>query len=196
MTYEERMKKAINGLDIAEVVQTAIRDEENEPVKKLVVRVRVQSQATEQWISVIDFILQEEEDQDEVDVNLRWSAHCCKTYLRVEGRLSHVWNITIATRNDLKVAVETVSRAIRTLAVSLKSIQLPVMQRATSSRVQGAASRVARNRNNSGISVVRRGNFIDVEEMPLFGAGNRNKPGPGEKGAYYLGETGGFYDKQ
>jgi hypothetical protein len=193
---EEKLKRAIEGTGIAEVLQTA-SNEEADPapeIKKVVVQSRVGREDVPKWLSVIDFVLQEEEEQDTEEGS--WSAHCCKTYVRHDGKLGFVWSITISSRGALKRPVNDVSRAIRTLSASLKSVpaaEAPfAAPRATRpNAVQRAAravasGRVANTDREPVVSVV--GDRVEVEEMPLIGVTeDRNKPdGPGGKGAQYI----------
>ena len=192
---EEKLKRAIEGTGIAEVIQMASNMDGDKPpeIKKVAIQSRVSREDVPKWLSVIDFVLQEEEEQDSEDN--KWSAHCCKTYVRHEGHLGFVWSITISSRDDIKRAVADVSRAIRTLSASLKSIpaaEAPFVQQKTRGGVirRAAAAIHSGNVVNAGrepvLSMV--GSRFEVEEMPLIGVTeDRNKPdGPGSKGAHYI----------
>lgn len=196
---EEKLKRAIEGTGIAEVIQTASNeDAEQAPdIKKVVIQARVDRDDVPKWLTVIDFVLQEEEEQDEDDG--KWSAHCCKTYVRHDGKLGFVWSITVSSRGPLKRPVNDVSRAVRTIAASLRAVpeaemapnQGPYRTPGRTTAVQRAAKAVASGRvaNQDREPILQRvGDRIEVEEMPLIGVTeDRNKPdGPGGKGAKHI----------
>lgn len=187
---EEKLKRAIEGTGFAEVIQTA-SNEDAEPapeVKKIVVQLRIHRDDTPKWLSVVDFIIQEEEEQD--NEGEKWLAHCCKTYLRYEGKLGFVWSISISSRDNVKRAINDVSRAIRTLTASLKAIPAAESQFANQQRPKNAIKNAAIAVANSGrqpiLSAI--GSRTEVIEMPLTGVTeDRNKPaGKGSKGAHYI----------
>lgn len=194
MNPEEKLKRAIEGTGIAEVIQMAsnVDGEKSPEIKKIAIQSRISREDVPKWLSVIDFVLQEEEEQDEDN---KWSAHCCKTYVRHEGNLGFVWSVTVSSRNDIKRAATDVSRAIRTLSASLKSVpstEAPfVQQKSRGGAIRRAAAAIhSGNVSNLGrepvLSMI--GNRVEVEEMPLVGVTeDRNKPdGPGSKGARFI----------
>lgn len=196
---DEKLKRAIEGTGIAEVLQTVSNEDKEPPpdVKKVIVQARVARDDVPKWLTIIDFILQEEEEQDEDDG--MWSAHCCKTYVRHEGKLGFVWSVSVSSRGSLKRPVNDVSRAIRTIAASLRSVpSADVSPNAPTNgsgrrpnAVQRAAKAVAKGRvaNTDREPVLERhGDGVEVIEMPLTGVTeDRNKPdGPGGKGARYI----------
>lgn len=192
---EEKLRRAIESTGIAEVTQSASNEEEDPPpdVKKVVVRSRVGHEDVVKWLTVFDFVLQEEEEQDEEET--RWSAHCCKDYLRHEGKLGFVWSISVSSRGSLKRPVNDVSRAIRTISASLKSVPSAEMVPSNGSGkrnvVRRAAQAVASGHvANAGTEALlgRVGDSVEVLEMPLIGVtADRNKPdGPNSKGARHI----------
>lgn len=191
---EEKLKKAVEGTGIAEVLQAASnvgKDKEPE-VKKAVVQCRVASEDVPKWLMLYDFILQEEEEQDADDE--KWSVLCAKMYVRHEGRFGFVWSISVSSRGDLKRPVSDVARAIRTISATLKSMpaENPVQR---STKRGGDVKRAAVAVANGKVAMVshppkmgRFGSKLEVVEMPLAGVTEeRNKPDkPGGKGAKYI----------
>lgn len=188
MTLEERLRKAVENTEIGKVISSSSNlDGEKEPeIKKVAVQLRVSKDDVPDWLSIIDFILQEEEEQDpEGD---KWSAHCCKTFVRHEGKFGFVWNIAISSREDLKRPIADVCRAIRTLSMTMKSSTDTFYQ-----PKQGLVRRAANAVHKSSVVgrdpvISRVGDRVEVEEMPLAGVTEgRNRPkGPGGKGAHYI----------
>jgi len=192
---EEKLKRAIEGTGVAQVIQVAsnVDGDKLPEIKKIAIQSRIAREDVPKWLSIIDFVLQEEEEQDSEDN--KWSAHCCKTYVRHEGNLGFVWNVTISSRNDIKRAVTDVSRAIRTLSSSLKSIPASVAPFGQQKTNGGAIKRAAAAIHSTNVSNLGRepilsviGNRVEVSEMPLIGVTeDRNKPdGPGSKGARFI----------
>lgn len=191
---EEKLRRAIESTGIAEVTSSASNEKQDPPpdVKKVIVRSRVQPEDVMRWLNVFDFILQEEEEQDEEET--RWFAHCCKDYLRDDGKFGFVWSITVSSRGDLKRPVNDVSRAIRSISANLKSMpsetvpgKAPKRANAVKRATQSVASgHVANSRVDAVLG--RRGDSVEVLEMPLVGVtSDRNRPdGPGSKGARHI----------
>ena len=146
---------------------------------------------TEETIEEQDIETTAEQDVDEG----KWSVHCCKTFVRHEGKLGFVWSIAVSSRHDIKRPINDVSRAIRTLSASLKSVPAAETQyaqpRGGTGVIQRAAAAVASGRvtNSDREPVVHIiGDRVEVEEMPLIGVtDDRNKPASRDnKGAHYI----------
>lgn len=193
--HEEKLKRAVEGTGIAEVIQTASNANEDPTpqINKVVVQARVPADEVPKWLTVLDFILQEEEEQD--DEEQKWSAHCCKTYVRHEGKLGFVWSVSISSRGLLARPVSDVARAVRTIGASLKSVPEAEMRARNGSEQKNAFQRAAKAVASGRVTNAGReptitwfGEKAEVVEMPLTGlTEDRNKPdGPNSKGARYI----------
>lgn len=190
---EDKLKRAIESTELAEVLQVATNlDEDPEPtVKKVVVQYRVLRENTQRWISVIDFLLQEEEEQD--DDEEPWALHLCKTFLRADGQIGTVWNITLSSRLNIKGGINDISRAIRSLAVTLKNMpDTPIGSNGPKAAVQRATRAVAAGQvanQDRQPKLVGVGAYVEVEEMPLIGVTpSRGQLSEKGKGASFISE--------
>lgn len=182
---KEKLIRSLESTDFIEVLQSS--SAQNEFVNKVAVQFRVNSGVMPQWLSVVDFLLQEEEEQDDAE---KWSLHICKTFMRDEERLGFVWTIVLSTKRDIRKAVTDVSRALRVFCANLKNHPEAPQYKAEASRpraVQRAAQVVA-NRvagQDAQPSMHNIGDKIEVDIMPLIGVTeDRNRPtSPNGKGA-------------
>jgi hypothetical protein len=188
---EEKLKRAFESTDLVDVIQSASNEataKDNE-IKKIAIQFRVAREDVPSWLSIIDFILQECEEQDEED---KWSVHCCKHYERQDGRLGFVWLISVSSASNIKRAVNDVSRAVRTFHSTLKLIPQDRVERKSAIKHKPEAASRAAQAVKARSSLVQSdpiinvsGNKVEVVEMPLAGVShNRNSPKkPGGKGA-------------
>lgn len=183
MSPEEKLCKALAGSGIVEVVQSSSSQGD---VNKIVVQVRVSKEDTPKWLTVVNFILQEEEEQDKDEYE--WAAHICKTYVRHEGKLGFIYSVTIVSRMDIKIAVSEISRVIRVLSANIPNINPYSLHNAKDSQIKRAATAVASSNANKNIHNPVVNANGEVEVMPLHGVtSTRNTPdGPGGKGARYI----------
>lgn len=186
---EEKFKNAIDGTGIAEVIQV-LSSENPDGLSKIAVQVRVETEDVPLWLSILDFVLQEQEEQD--DEEEKWSAHCCKTYLRSEGKLGFVWSIALSSKGKLNRPVNDVCRAIRTLSAGFNHSAVMGAGKANGACRPSAARKAAEAVSSKmfvGSPIVRKvGDGVEVLSMPLVGVtANRNNPnGLGGKGAHFI----------
>lgn len=180
---QEKLKRSVENTGLAEVLQSAASEESN-AVQKIALQLRIQPDDTPKWLALVDFLLQEEEEQEEDGLD-KWSLHVCKTFMRNEGRLGFVWTIVVSTKGDIKRSVTDVSRAFRIYSSNLKTNEYhaPAAKPAVQRAAQVVASQVRGSDRQPIVHQV--GDRIEVDAMPLVGVTeDRNRPNkPGSRGA-------------
>lgn len=188
-TAQDRFKSVVEKTGLVEVIQAAsVEREESDPPhaqQKVALQVRVKYDEMARWLPFVDFLLQEEEEQESDDSRSLWSLHICKTFMRIEGKLGYVWTLVVSTKGDLKRCISDISRAVRIYNSNFSEGNLPRYPAQAQPAVQKAAQVVANHVNGLQPVMHRVGDRIEVDVMPLVGVTeDRNKPiSPTSKGA-------------
>lgn len=189
-TAQEKLRSAVEKTGLVEVLQASSLERGSEamslvPTQKVALQLRVKHDEMARWLPFVDFLLQEEDEQDIEEPDNAWSLHICKTFMRNNGQLGYVWTMVVSTKGDLKRCTADISRAVRIYNSNFSEGALPRYPAQAQPAVQRAAQAVAGH--VSGIQPVMHkvGDRIEVDIMPLVGVTeDRNRPlKPGSKGA-------------
>lgn len=182
-SIENKLVRALEGTDLVEVLQHANNLATEPDLRKIIIHYRIHEGATKTWVqSVLRFLLSEEEEQDDED---KWNLHICNQLVLSEGELKTVNSLIVTTRGDVKKVVASLSRAIRTLTVTLQ----PQLSTRSDRAVKKAAVAVHARQfpTEQQATFVEYDGQMEVETMPLHGVtSERNSLTPGGKGAGFL----------
>lgn len=195
-SVSERLAESLSSSNVT-VVQT------NDFKKRAQLLFRVNK--IRQFLPVIDFLLSEEERQDEDGEERRWAVDISRVYMRYNGRLIYAWRFVLQSKSG--TLQESLTEVRRLLDLANRMNIQPVEEK-RKPRTQFYHDDM--RPDDAGFS--SNGTVIDGEvmEMPLVGVDtSRNKPqapiltagvrgmgkksGVSSRGAHLIGPTKGQY---